>query len=157
MVASPCKHPVSRAVSQAGASGGDDTVFRSAAFALGCGAVGSAAAAFGCESDVLRLFAPELSWLLLAPSLLIALLGAVGLCASGRATSRLFRAQFGTILFCLAAILAAVGVWVAISSETVAVWVSEGCEGHSTLGIWEPAGRIAQKMRGVHEQYTQMR
>jgi len=151
MAASPYHYPPGADVA------GDDIVFRCSAFALGCGAVGAAIDIFGCSNDVLSFFAPDLSYLLLAPAALIAMLGVVGLCASCRFSSKLFRAQLGILLFILAVVLACMGVWVTIASQDIAQWVSDGCEGHETLGKWAPAGRIASKMRLVYDQHEQLK
>lgn len=125
--------------------------------ALGCGTVSAAASAFGCASDVLALFSPELSWLLLCPSALVTLLGAVGLRASCRFESRSFRAQLGASLLVLAVALCGAGGFVAAASGTAASWVSRGCDGHRTTGLWEDGGRLASKLRDVEGQYAALR
>mmetsp|Transcript_65276 Transcript_65276/g.212600 ORF Transcript_65276/g.212600 Transcript_65276/m.212600 type:complete len:295 (+) Transcript_65276:161-1045(+) len=133
---------------------GDDVVFRCAACALCCGALAAAAAAFGCTNQVLTIFAPELSWLFLAPSLLIVVVGLVGLCGSRRVASTLFRMQLAVFLLVLAALLAAAGVFAYISASAAADWIDAGCDGHEATGLWKDAGRIEEKMKHVHEQYT---
>lgn len=136
---------------------GDDVVFRCSAFALGCGTVAAAAAAFGCANDVLALFSPELSWMLLCPSALVTLLGAVGLRASCRFESRSFRAQLAASLLILAVVLAGAGGFVVVASGTAATWVSRGCDGHRTTGLWEDGGRLSAKLRDVEGQYATLR
>lgn len=133
--------------------GGDDVVFRCSAFALGCGAVAAAAAAFGCSNQVLALLAPELSWLLLAPSLLVVLVAAVGLCASCRLASKLFRAQLAAFLLVFAAMLAGAGTFAYVSADAAADSISQGCTGYLTVGLWDDAGRLKDKMRMVSNQY----
>jgi len=135
---------------------GDDLVFRCAAGALACGAVASAAASFGCADRVLALFAPELSWLFLGPSLLIVLVGAVGLCASRRTSSLLFRSQLAVFLLVLAGLLAGAGVFAFISASTIAVWIDDGCEEQRSEGIWRRAGRLEEKMKSVNGQYNML-
>lgn len=135
---------------------GDDLVFRCSAASLGCGAVAAAAAAFGCVNHVLALFAPELSWLFLAPSVLLVLVGAVGLCASRRAASQLFRSQLAVFLLVLSGLLTGAGVFSFISTSTVAVWIDEGCEDHRTEGLWRSAGRLEGKMKSVNGEYSML-
>lgn len=132
-------------------------MFRCSAFALGCGTVAAAAAAFGCANDVLALFSPELSWMLLCPSTLVTLIGAVGLRASCRFESRSFRAQLAACLLVLAVVLAGAGGFVVVASGTAATWVSRGCDGHRTTGLWDDGGRLASKLRDVEGQYATLR
>lgn len=136
---------------------GDDVVFRCSAFALGCGIVVAAAAAFGCADKVLMLFAPELSWLLLVPAIFIALLGAVGLCGSYRPASTLFRAQLAVFLLVLSTMLAGAGFFAFVSADATAQWILDGCNGYITRGSWSDAGRVEEKMRTLHRQYDLLR
>lgn len=135
---------------------GDEVVFRCAACALGCGAAAAAAAAFGCTDQVLGLFAPELGFLLLVPSLLIALVGAVGLCASYRLASKFFRVQLAVFLMVLAAMLGGAGCFAFISSGQTAQWIINGCEEFTAEGLWDQAGRIEKLMSEANQQHHQL-
>merc|ERR1719359_664625 len=121
---------------------GDTLLFYCAAVILGGGAVSTAAAALGCSNELLYFFTPELSWLLLAPSVLIVLLGAAGLCSSWRLVSKLFRAQLGVFLLVLALVLGGVGALVVFTTLASSQWVSSGCAGYVSTGVWSLGGRI---------------
>lgn len=134
----------------------DDVVFAFAAVSLGCGVVAAAAAGFAFFSDIFMVFATQLAWLLLAPAVFVVLLGLVGLVASCSFTSKAFRSQLASFLIILAVLMSAVGVYVAISSQTSAKWVSDGCEVHSKTGLWNEAGRLADVLKRVQNRYQKI-
>jgi hypothetical protein len=135
---------------------GDNAVFWCAALAICCGALASAAAAYGCANQVLALFTPKLSWLLLAPSFFAVLVGLVGLCASRRAASKLLSLQFAGFVLLVAVVLAGTGAFVVVSSGTTASWVQDGCAGFRSTALWAKAGRIESEMEMVHSQYKEL-
>jgi len=105
----------------------------------------------------LSLLAPELSWLLLVPALLIVLLGIIGICSSWRVASQLFRAQLAVFLLVLAAMLAGAGCFAYVSADATAQWILDGCKGQLLRGTWAAAGRIAGRMRRAHHDYGLLR
>jgi len=137
-------------------SEGDRVVLWVSGAALGCGLLASALALYACLEPVLTLFVPELGWIILVPSLLIALLGAVGLCASRSDPSKLFRAQLSVFMMILAVLLAAAGVFSFCFVGAAAHWIFEGCVGYRTEGIWSNAGRVEHKLKIAHEEYKQL-
>lgn len=133
---------------------GDNVLFYCAAVILVSGGICTIAAALGCSNGLLSFFAPELSWLLLAPSVLIVLLGAAALCSSWRLASKLFRAQLGLFLLILSVVLAGLGAWMIFSTKATAIWIADGCTGYVSTGVWSLGGRIAKQLEKAHEQYT---
>ncbi|CAE8624400.1 unnamed protein product, partial [Polarella glacialis] len=111
---------------------GDQVVRRSSAFVLGCGTTACALAVFGCLEPVLSLLFSEMGWLLLAPALLIVVLGAVGLCASRGDTSKLFRAQLAVFMLIMASLLAGAGVFAYLCAGVASRWIFDGCIGFRT-------------------------
>lgn len=132
---------------------GDRIVFWCAALTLGCGLLATAAAGFGCANEVLTFFVPDLTWILLVPSFLIVALGAVGICASRRLASKLFRSQLALFLMVLAVAVIGISAYEIESTETVADWIVDGCDGHRTTGLWHLAGRVSGNLQEVYTEY----
>lgn len=139
------------------AIGGDDSVFWNAALTLGCGAASTAAALYGCENQVLELFAPKLGWLIFAPSFLAVLLGLVGIRASRRPASKLLRLQLAVVLMLISVLLGGAGAFAFVAAGTTAQCILDGCDGFTATGLWTQARRIEEKMQMVHEQYNELR
>lgn len=134
----------------------DDVVFAFTAVSLASGVVAATAAGFAFINDVFRVFAPELAWLLIGPSVFVVALGLVGLMASCSFTSKSFRSQLASFLLLLAILMTAASVYVAISSQTSAKWIVDGCFAHRKTGLWTEAGRLAEVLRRVQNQYKKL-
>lgn len=135
----------------------DDVVFAFAAVCLACGVVAAAAAGFAFFNGVFVVFAPQLAWLLIGPSLFVVAVGLVGVVASCSFTSKAFRSQLGAFLLIFAVLMSVASVYVAIASQISAKWITDGCVAHRTTGIWTEAGRLAEVLRRVQNQYSRLR
>jgi len=93
----------------------------------------------------------------LVPAALIALLGAIGICSSYHLAANFFRAQLAVFLLVLAAVLAGAGCFTVASTNAMADWLLDGCDGHRTRGTWSAAGRISEKMRSAYGDYASLK
>lgn len=134
----------------------DDVLLRCAICVVCFGVAAVCVAAYGCTDPVLRVFAPELSWLLLAPAFLVVLVGGVGIYSSCREASKLFRSQFAVFLLVLTTLLVGAGVYSYFSSGATAGWMDRGCTGYVASGLWRDSGYVEANMKGVHKQYEQL-
>lgn len=136
---------------------GDEVVYRCSALALIVSLLSIAAGGFGCADQVFSYFVADVSWLVLAPALLTALLSSAGLCVSKRSASSASRLQFAVFLLALAVAQGAAGVFAIMCTGVSADWIVDGCVGFRTLGLWTEAGRLDGKMKDGSDQYALLR